>query len=77
MALQVLLNLELQGSVKHAPCPLQADLVERATRVLTIPFAVDLDYVGHRWRVLPLWPTGADVEPANLNAIFSIHDLNR
>jgi hypothetical protein len=58
MAIEVLLDLELESSVKHPPRTLQAELIQRAPRLLVLPFGLDLDTVRHRWRVLPLWPQG-------------------
>jgi hypothetical protein len=58
MALEVALDFDLEGAVQHLLRGGQAELVKGAPRSLVFPFRVDLDYIVHRWRVLPLWPQG-------------------
>jgi hypothetical protein len=49
-------------------------------RFLVFPFGLDLDYIIHRWRVLPLWPQGPrliDSQTEEYAAYFksSIHNF--
>jgi hypothetical protein len=58
MARQVIPYFKLEGTVQHPLRSGQAELVEGTSRFFLFPFGVDLDYILHRWRVLPLWPQG-------------------
>ena len=80
MSIEVLVDFEFKGAVEHPLRSSQAELVQSAPRVLAFPFGMDLDYILHRWRVLPLWPQGSrliDSQTEEYAAFFksSIHNI--
>jgi len=80
MSVQVVLDFEFEGAMQHPLRSGQADLVQSAPRFEVFPFGVDLDYILHRGRVLPLWPQGPrliDSQTEEYAAYFksSIHNF--
>jgi hypothetical protein len=58
VSIEVVVDFEFKSAVQHPLRSGQAELVQSAPRFLIVPFGMDLDYILHRWRVLPLWPQG-------------------
>jgi len=80
VSLEVLVDFDLEGAMQHPLRSGQAELIQSAPRVLVFPFGVNLDYILHRWRVLPLWPQGPrliDSQTEEYAAYFksSIHNF--
>ena len=53
---QILVDFEFKGTVEHPLRSGQAELVQGAPRILVFSFSMNLDYILHWWRILPLWP---------------------
>ncbi len=80
MTVEVVLDFEFERTVQHSLRSGQAELVQCTPRFLIVPFGLDLDYILHRWRVLPLWPQGPrliDSQTEEYAAYFksSIHNF--
>jgi hypothetical protein len=80
MSIKVLVDFELEGTMQNPLRSRQAELVQSAPRFLIVPFGMDLDYILHWWRVLPLWPQGPrliDSQTEEYAACFksSIHNF--
>jgi hypothetical protein len=58
MSIEVLIDFEFKRAVQHSLRSCQAELVQSAPPFLVFTVGMDLDYILHRWRVLPLWPQG-------------------
>jgi len=80
VSIEVIVDFEFEGPVQHTWRSGQAELVQSAPRFLIVPFGMDLDYILHRWRVLPLWLQGPrliDSQTEEYAACFksSIHNF--
>ncbi len=58
VSFEVVVDFEFKCAMQHSLRSGQAELVQSALRFLIVPFGMNLDYILHRWRVLPLWPQG-------------------
>src|ERR1700687_1376838 len=53
LALDVIVGLRLKRFAQHPPCALARDLVQRQKPLTGFPCILLLDYLQHRWRLLP------------------------
>ncbi len=53
MALDVIVGLRLKRFDQHPPCALARDLIQRQKLLTGFPCILLLDYLQHRWRLLP------------------------